>query len=94
GDANGDGQVDASDATILAGNWQASGATWSMGDFNGDGSVDASDATILAGNWQAGTASNTVPEPGCVALLAMLMAAGMVFVSRKWRFKATSKLDG
>ncbi|MGD9126108.1 MAG: choice-of-anchor Q domain-containing protein, partial [Planctomycetia bacterium] len=58
GDANLDKTVDASDVTILGGNWQAgvnssSSATWTMGDFNGDGRVDASDATILGGNWQA-----------------------------------------
>ncbi|MGD9127167.1 MAG: Ig-like domain-containing protein, partial [Planctomycetia bacterium] len=72
GDANRDGKVDASDVTVLAGNWQAGvgdgqAATWQMGDFNGDGKVDASDATVLAGNWQAGvTEYMTVvsdPEP-------------------------------
>jgi hypothetical protein len=69
GDANHDGVVDASDATILAGNWQATNASWEMGDFNGDGIVDASDATILAGNWQAGTNSAVVPEPSTLVLL-------------------------
>ena len=72
GDANGDGRVDGSDVTILAGNWQVlSGATWAMGDFNGDGRVDGSDVTILAGNWQAGvmTTAASVPEPGMLALL-------------------------
>ena len=72
GDANGDGRVDGSDVTILAGNWQAGAtgdpsATWSMGDFNHDGKVDGSDVTILAGNWQAGVTSAVVavsnPEP-------------------------------
>ncbi|MGD9127959.1 MAG: dockerin type I domain-containing protein [Planctomycetia bacterium] len=86
GDANLDGQVDASDATILAGNWQATGASWSMGDFNGDGSVDASDATILAGNWQAGTSANTVPEPSTVVLLfAAFLTVGSLVISRKRR---------
>ena len=56
GDANLDGQVDGSDVTILAGNWQSTTATWDSGDFNGDGRVDGSDVTILAGNWQAGLA--------------------------------------
>ena len=79
GDANGDGKVDGSDVTILAGNWQygvgaeKSDATWSMGDFNGDGKVDGSDVTILAGNWQCGVAGNAaaVPEP---TILSMLFA--------------------
>jgi hypothetical protein len=79
GDANRDGVVDASDATILAGNWQATNADWSMGDFNGDGIVDASDATILAGNWQAGTDSTAVPEPGTILLMVtLLLTLGIV----------------
>lgn len=53
GDANLDGMVDGSDVTILAGNWQATNASWGKADFNGDGRVDGSDVTILAGNWQA-----------------------------------------
>ncbi|MGD9128274.1 MAG: dockerin type I domain-containing protein [Planctomycetia bacterium] len=81
GDANRDGVVDASDATILAGNWQAINATWEMGDFNFDGIVNASDATILAGNWQAGTGT-TVPEPGTLVLLAGLILAAVCFKRR------------
>ena len=82
GDANGDGKVDGSDVTILAGNWQAGVGdpnpetiTWEMGDFNGDGQVDGSDVTILAGNWQAGvtTASASVPEPATIVLFAGLL---------------------
>ena len=65
GDANGDGKVDGSDVTILAGNWQKGvgdglTATWEEGDFNDDGKVDGSDVTILAGNWQYG-----VTAAGC-----------------------------
>jgi 3',5'-cyclic AMP phosphodiesterase CpdA len=82
GDANRDGVVDASDATILAGNWQAGpGASWLMGDFNGDGYVNASDATILAGNWQSGS-SNAIPEPSTLVLLFGL-ALGTILVWRK-----------
>jgi hypothetical protein len=73
GDANQDGKVDASDATILAGNWQAWPATWEMGDFNGDGKVNASDATILAGNWQYDATATAVPEPGVWFLLLGLL---------------------
>jgi hypothetical protein len=77
GDANRDGIVNASDATVLAGNWQAGpNATWLMGDFNGDGYVNASDATILAGNWQANIGSDAVPEPGTWALLLTLLLIG------------------
>ena len=76
GDANGDGKVDGSDVTILAGNWQKGvndglTAIWEEGDFNGDGKVDGSDVTILAGNWQAGvtTAAASVPEPSMTLLI-------------------------
>ena len=88
GDANGDGKVDGSDVTILAGNWQVGvdgtvEATWDMGDFNGDGKVDGSDVTILAGNWQYGVeaAAAAVPEPGTIVLL-LTLAAGL-FVWRR-----------
>lgn len=88
GDANGDGKVDGSDATILATHWQQStteGA--SVGDFNGDGFVDGSDATILATNWQNGvTFSNAaVPEPPIWILLASLGLFGVL----QWRRKKT-----
>jgi hypothetical protein len=84
GDANKDNKVDASDATILAGNWQAGpGATWEMGDFNGDGFVDASDATILAGNWQFGTGGTAVPEPSTLAGLVALLLAGVALARRR-----------
>ena len=74
GDANRDGKVDASDAEILASNWQtATGATWADGDFNGDGAVDDVDATILATNWQTGANSNSVPEPSMSAPLFALV---------------------
>ena len=79
GDANGDGRVDGSDVTILAGSWQIlSGATWEMGDFNGDGKVDGSDVTILAGSWQVGvdaTNATTVPEPSMLLILLFALPA-------------------
>ncbi|MGD9126491.1 MAG: alkaline phosphatase [Planctomycetia bacterium] len=86
GDANHDGQVDSSDATILAGNWQAGpSATWEMGDFNGDGMVDSSDATILAGNWQYGTGSSSVPEPSTLFMLVMGLLGWGIISLRKQR---------
>jgi hypothetical protein len=82
GDANQDGKVDASDATILAGNWQAYPATWEMGDFNGDGKVNASDATILAGNWQYDATNTVVPEPSILISLIALLLAGFAMRQR------------
>ena len=91
GDANGDGKVDGSDVTILAGNWQYGvdmeepDATWEMGDFNGDGVVDGSDVTILAGNWQYGvdTAGATVPEPGVGLLIFSALSAAVFLLPRQ-----------
>ncbi len=54
GDANHDKKVDAADAAILAANWRATGADWTMGDFNRDGIVDDTDATLMAANWHVG----------------------------------------
>ena len=74
GDANLDGIVNDTDATIMAANWLSSGAGWSMGDFNDDHTVDSKDAAILAANWlktESYTAS--VPEP---ALLLPLLVLG------------------
>ena len=86
GDANGDGKVDGSDVTILAGNWQvgvdgAVEATWDMGDFNNDGKVDGADVTILAGNWQYGVtaAATAVPEPSALTLLALATLSLLAF---------------
>lgn len=86
GDANLDGKIDDIDATIVAANWQQSGATWSHGDFNSDGTVDADDTALMAANWlttwdavlPAGSAAAAVPEPSAVALLlsALAMVAG------------------
>ena len=78
GDANGDGQVDEEDATILAGNWhQMNGATWKMGDFNGDEKVDDIDATLLAANWLRGHEQTTasVPESPTSNILLLILFA-------------------
>ena len=89
GDANKDGFVDGSDATILANYWQYGvgdpdpDATWEMGDFNGDHVVDGSDATLLASHWQEGTPPpGAVPEPSTLVLL-LAAAAGLFLVRRK-----------
>ncbi|MBN1590711.1 MAG: exo-alpha-sialidase [Pirellulales bacterium] len=71
GDTDGDGNVDATDASTLAEHWGNTNATWATGDFNDDGLVNAYDASILAAHWNQGLeqASN-VPEPvGAVLIL-------------------------
>ena len=90
GDANGDGRVDGSDVTILAGNWQygiddGQFATRAMGDFNGDGQIDGSDVTILAGNWQYGANSTAtaVPEPATLSMTLALICLTIVFRKRQ-----------
>ena len=68
GDANGDGAVDSTDASIVAQHWQQLvGAAWADGDFNGDGAVNDLDATMLAANWNPQAAS--VPEPTTFCML-------------------------
>ena len=90
GDANNDGQVDGSDVTILAGNWQkgvndGQTAYWADGDFNGDGKVDGSDVTILAGNWQYGVeaSASAVPEPNTLVLLLAAVSSFLIWKRTK-----------
>ena len=51
GDINGDGLTNASDFTILAGNFGSAVAPNTGGDLSGDGFVNAADFTILAGDF-------------------------------------------
>jgi hypothetical protein len=57
GDANLDGRVNIADLSILASNWQRSGAYWYEGDFDYNSLVNIADLSILAANWQAGVDS-------------------------------------
>ena len=89
GDANGDGLVNASDASILSSNWLTTlGATWTQADFNGDGAVNDIDATLLAANWSS-SANASVPEPSTLAGLLGLCLAGLLT-----SFHRESKLVG
>jgi hypothetical protein len=62
GDCNADWKVDSVDLNIVAGNWLATSATWSMGDFTGDGIVNAYDLNVLSANWLA-TVTPPAPTP-------------------------------
>ncbi len=78
GDTDNDGDVDAFDAAIVAGNWQLTGLLGgnSAGDFDNNGVVNDLDATILAANFGYGTAAaSAVPEPSTISLLLLLLAA-------------------
>jgi hypothetical protein len=84
GDANGDGKVDDTDASILGSKWMmTSGALWGDGDFNEDGKVNDKDAAILAANWGVGVdePEGSVPEPSTLVML--LGAAVMAWLGRR-----------
>ena len=71
GDANGDWEVNETDAAAMSANWLKMGdATWVEGDFNDDGNVDDLDAVLLATNWTGTGAVAQVPEPSTLMLLA------------------------
>lgn len=68
-DFNGDGAVDAADASILFANWGDVPPGDPIADLNGDDIVDAADASIVFAEW-TGDAVVVVPEPmGFVLLL-------------------------
>jgi fibronectin-binding autotransporter adhesin len=83
GDANADGVVDDIDATIVGAHWMSTGAQWGDGDFNGDNVVNDADAAILAAHWGEGGGEESVPEPGSLALLAGMVAMGVVCWRRR-----------
>ena len=92
GDANMDGIVNDIDATILAANWNTSGAVWTHGDFNADGLVNNTDATILASNWLQSVQTpdpivsfSAVPEPATALLLLTGLASAAALHFRRRR---------
>jgi hypothetical protein len=75
GDANLDGNVNATDLNALGINWQGT-ASWSGGDFTADGAVDAADLNLIGINWQKSVlaAASSVPEPATGIVLAWLLS--------------------
>ena len=76
GDLNGDGAVNSGDLDLVRGNWGQVVAPNSNGDADGDGFVSSADLDIVRGNWGA-TAAATVPEPGLLMLLTVLIGCGL-----------------
>jgi hypothetical protein len=83
GDFNGDGDVDTSDYDILRGNFQQAGG-FADGDINFDGTVNLSDFVDFKKSYQLanGQPLSSVPEPGTLALAAIVLAAAGAYRSR------------
>ncbi len=75
----------ASAVESLALNWRQDGADWPTGDFTGEGDVDAKDLNHLAINWRESipVATQTVPEPSSLVLLAMIILVGLTRCRRR-----------
>ena len=91
GDANGDGQVDINDLTVVLTSFGQTGMAWSQGCMDGDptGTVDVNDLTIVLANFGMSAGSSArgvspVPEPS-VTLLLGVAAACLFGVARKRR---------
>jgi hypothetical protein len=85
-DFNMDLVTNLSDASILLGNWQATGKTFQQGDATADGTVNLSDASALLGNWQAvndttaGTGVGSITADGSIMLDVKGLGLYKVFV--------------
>ncbi|MBN1909694.1 MAG: autotransporter-associated beta strand repeat-containing protein [Pirellulales bacterium] len=90
GDTDGDRDIDAADAAVLARNWLAYNPSFDYrdGDFNKDGWVNDLDASILAANWNPGgaEAAGKVPEPSVLA--SLLGLALSLFACRRYETRS------
>ena len=89
GDANGDGQVNVNDLTIVLSHFSQTGCIWSQGSMDGDptGRVDVNDLTIVLSNfgttYGASSGIKAVPEPGVLAVLAAGLVGLLAHALRK-----------
>ncbi len=86
GDIDFDGDVDDADFGLAFAGFtgpmgSAGGSQWIHGDFDGDGDTDDSDFGIAFANFTVPGGAVMVPEPGCLAL----MAIGGLMVARRRR---------
>ena len=82
GDANLDGQVDATDHGLWSAHRFLVTTNWDHGDFNGDGVSDGSDFNLWNDHRDRESPGNAVPEPPSLLLLALL--ALMSLPLRRW----------
>jgi hypothetical protein len=54
-----------------------------LGSTPTNGNVNDADAAILAAHWGEGTGEESVPEPGSLALLAGMVAMGLLCLRRR-----------
>ena len=74
GDADGDGDVDDGDLSLMLANWTGvggEGKQWGQGDFDGNGGVSDADLSLLLANW-TGSPGASVPEPASIGLLILI----------------------
>ncbi|HWB54289.1 MAG TPA: dockerin type I domain-containing protein, partial [Tepidisphaeraceae bacterium] len=81
GDANGDGVVNASDATIIAYGQSHGLSGWNNGDFNGDGVVNSDDWSLFQLGVALSGASAPAPEPS----VGILVVGGFAMAGRRRR---------
>ena len=78
GDANGDGNVNINDLTIVLTHYRSDRHKRDTGEFTGSGTVDINDLTIVLANYdRVGAAAggiSAVPEPGALAALATALS--------------------
>ena len=89
GDANQDGQTNASDLALYSYGFANGKTTWDYGDFNYDFKVDASDDSLLLYTYGLPQIPCGVPEPSTVALLSI----GAIGLMRwAWRMRKRKPL--